>query len=124
MTSKPEISSTTLPESGSRIYRSGEGGNAFLPVMDVPGTDISKFMALQGTPRRQSLQGFDEDYVDIVDYIVRVTHRIWEEKGIGLIYDTYSQDIVIHTSDGHNYGRDKVVADSMKKMAAFPDGRV
>ncbi len=95
-----------------------------MPVMDVPGTDISKFMALQGTPRRQSMQGFDEDYVDIVDYIVRVTHRIWEEKGIGLIYDTYSQDVVIHTSDGHNYGRDKVVADSMKKMAAFPDGRV
>ncbi|MDB5078077.1 MAG: hypothetical protein JWP00_1, partial [Chloroflexi bacterium] len=112
-----------IPQSGSRTYAATEGTNQ-LAVMDVPGTDISKFMALQGTPRRQSLEGFDPDYVDIVDYIVRVTHRIWEEKGIGLIYDTYNQDIVIHTTEGKNYGRDKVVADSMKKMAAFPDCRV
>lgn len=97
---------------------------AQLPVMDVPGTDISKFMALQGTPRRQSMQGFDPDYVDIVDYIVRVTHRIWEEKAIGLIYDTYSQDALIHTSDGKSYGREKVIEDTIKKMAAFPDLRV
>jgi predicted ester cyclase len=95
-----------------------------LPVMEVPGTDISKFMALQGTPRRQSMRGFDTDYVDIVDYIIRVTHRIWEEKAVGLIYDTYSQDCIIHTSDGTTYGRDKVVADTIIKMAAFPDLRV
>ena len=95
-----------------------------LPVMEVPGTDISKFMALQGTPRRQSMQGFDTDYVDIVDYIVRVTHRIWEEKAIGLIYDTYSQDALIHTSDGNSYGRDRVVEETIKRIASFPDLRV
>ena len=38
--------------------------------------DISKLMN-PGTERRQSLRGFDDDYVDIVDYIVRCTHKIW-----------------------------------------------
>jgi hypothetical protein len=41
------------------------------------------------TRRRQSMRGFDPAYVDIVDYIVRITHRIWEQKDIGYIYDTY-----------------------------------
>lgn len=100
----------------------GEEGNQ-LPVMDVPGTDISYFMALQGTPPRQSMKGFDPDYVDIVDYIVRVTHRIWEEKAIGLIYDTYASNVIIHTTEGTVYGRDKVVADTAKGISAYPDLR-
>ena len=93
-------------------------------VMEVPGTDISKFMALQGTPRRQSMQGFDSDYVDIVDYIVRLTHRIWEERNLGLLYTAYAHNIMIHTSEGMVYGRDKVMADSVKSMAAYPDVRI
>ena len=52
--------------------------------------DIADFMAAAGTGRRQPMQGFDEDYVDIVDYIIRCTHKIWEQKGIGLIYTHYA----------------------------------
>lgn len=37
------------------------------------GLDIGKLLR-PGTERRQSLHGFDEDYVDIVDYIVRCTY--------------------------------------------------
>lgn len=74
--------------------------------------------------RRQSLRGFDEDYVDIVDYIIRGTYKIWEEKGLGRIYDHYRHNVIIHTSDGTTYGRDKVIADSTKTMAAFPDLRL
>ncbi|MDX1413776.1 MAG: hypothetical protein R3293_06265, partial [Candidatus Promineifilaceae bacterium] len=39
-------------------------------------------MASANSGRRQELEGFDEDYVDIVDYIVRCTHKIWEEGTI------------------------------------------
>ncbi len=95
-----------------------------LPVMEVIGTDYSKFVALQGTPRRQPMQGFDEDYVDIVDYIVRITHRIWEEKAVGLIYDTYSSDCIVHTSNGTTYGRDYMVADTLFRLASYPDLRI
>jgi predicted ester cyclase len=95
-----------------------------LPVMDVLLTDYSKFAALQGRPRRQSMRGFDEDYVDIIDYIVRVTHRIWEEKNVGLLYRHYAHNIGIYTADGMTYGRDKVIAETIKSIAAFPDVRI
>ena len=94
-----------------------------LEITDVPHTDISTLMN-PGPEKRQSMHGFDEDYVDIVDYIVRCTHKIWEEKGIGLIYNHYGHNVLIHTADGQTYGRDKVIADSIKTMAAFPDVRL
>jgi len=86
--------------------------------------DIADFMAAAGTGRRQPMQGFDEDYVDIVDYIIRCTHKIWEQKGIGLIYTHYAHNIFIETSDGITYGRDAVIAGSMRVMNAFPDVRL
>ena len=45
--------------------------------------------------RSQSMRGFEPGYVNIVDYIIRITHRIWEEKDIGYIYDTYSHDCTV-----------------------------
>ena len=85
--------------------------------------DIRKLMS-PGMEKRQSMQGFDEDYIDIVDYIVRCTYKIWEQKGVGLIYSHYRHNSLIHTSDGMTYGRDKVIADSIRTMAAFPDLRL
>ncbi len=92
-------------------------------ITDVPGVDISRLLK-PDPEKRQSMRGFDEKFVDIVDYIVRITHEIWEEKSIGRIYDTYAHNVLIHTTDGQTYGRDKVIADSIKTMAAFPDVRL
>ena len=36
-------------------------------------------------PRVQPMKGFDPIYTDIVDYIIRCTHRIWDERDVGLI---------------------------------------
>ena len=85
--------------------------------------DISKIMA-PGTERKQSLKGFDDDYVDIVDYIIRCTHKIWEEKGVGFIYSHYGHNIPIWTTDGLTYGREIVVENTLKTIAAFPDVRL
>ncbi|MDQ3248803.1 MAG: ester cyclase [Chloroflexota bacterium] len=92
-------------------------------ITDVPHTDISHLMN-PGPEKRQPMAGFDADYVDIVDYIVRCTHKIWEEGGIGRIYSHYQHNMIIHTADGTTYGRDKVIADSTKTMSAFPDVRL
>lgn len=73
---------------------------------------------------RQELGGFDPDYVDIVDYIVRITHRIWEQKDIGYIYDSYSHDCRVWDDVGLQYGRDKIVADTVHTNAAIPDIRL
>ncbi len=92
-------------------------------ITDVPHTDIDHLLN-PSTVRRQPMQGFAEEYVDIVDYIVRCTHKIWEEKAVGLIYTHYAHNVLIHTTDGQTYGRDKVIADTIKTLAAFPDVRL
>lgn len=45
------------------------------------------------TKRDQDLPGFDPQFRDFVDYVLKITHQIWEEKGIGVIYDTYHNNI-------------------------------
>lgn len=73
---------------------------------------------------RQSMQGFEPTYVNIVDYIIRITHRIWEEKDVGYIYDTYAQDCMVYDDFGLGSGRDRVVAHTVGSLNAFPDTRV
>jgi predicted ester cyclase len=74
--------------------------------------------------RRQRMRGFEDTYVDIVDFIVRVTHRVWEEKDIGYIYDTYRHNARVTDDSGLQYGRDKIVADTVQTINAFPDVRL
>lgn len=89
------------------------------PVPSVVMRDISEILAPQD--RRQRLKGFDPDYADIVDYIVRCTHRIWEEKNVGLIRTHYSVDCLLHTLAGEIRGVDAVVANTIRTLSAFPD---
>lgn len=76
------------------------------------------------THRAQAMRGFDPQYVDIIDYIVRITHRIWEQKDIGYIYDTYRHNSRVTDDAGLQYGRDKIVADTVHTINAFPDIRL
>ncbi len=88
------------------------------------GYGIEDMVKADQRKRRQSMDGFDDDYIDIVDYIIRCTHKIWEEKSVGLIYTHYKENIAIHTSDGLTYGVEAVVESTLKAMAAFPDVRL
>lgn len=74
--------------------------------------------------RQQSLEGFDPKFTDFVDYIIRITHEIWEEKAIGKLYDYYANTVQIHTSGGTIYGRDAVLAGTIATLAAYPDRRL
>ena len=72
----------------------------------------------------QSMDGFDPDYVSIVEYIIRCTHKIWEEKAIGLIYTHYAHTTPVHLTDAELYGRDQMVEGTVRTLAAFPDLRL
>jgi predicted ester cyclase len=76
------------------------------------------------TERRQPMRGFEDTYVDIIDFIVRATHRIWEEKDIGYIYDIYRHNAHVTDDAGPQYGRDRVVAETVQTINAFPDLRI
>ena len=91
-------------------------------VLDARYHDIGPLLHPDGS-RRQPLRGFQEDYVDIVHYIVKCTHDIWEGRGIGLIYTHYTQNARVHSSDGMTYGRDAMVENTIQRQAAFPNAR-
>ena len=91
-----------------------------MSAIPVAGRDIGELLAGQGE-RRQDLAGFEPTYVDIVDYIIRCTYRIWEEKDLGLIVSHYAPDIIVHTMTGPSTGRDTVIAATARTLSAFPD---
>lgn len=72
----------------------------------------------------QSMRGFDDDYANIVDYIVKCTHKIWEQRQIGLIYTHYLNNAQIHTPSGDIYGSEQVVANTIQTLDMFPDRRL
>lgn len=74
-------------------------------------------------PRSQALDGFDDIYTDIVDYIIRCTHKIWDERDIGLIYTHYTHNCVLYGTTGTIYNREDVVRDTIQRLVSFPERR-
>ncbi len=79
---------------------------------------------LEPGPQRQMLPGFEPVYRDFVDYIMRCTHRIWEEKNVGLCRTHYSEDCQIHTMAGPVVGREAVTQNTITTLSATPDRRL
>lgn len=79
---------------------------------------------LEVRPRRMPLDGFEPVYSDFVDYIIRCTHRIWEEKNIGLCRTHYAPDVVMHTLAGPACGAESVVQGTISSIAASSDRQV
>ena len=76
---------------------------------------------LEEGPPRQPLDGFEPVYRDVVDYIVRCTHRIWEEKNVGLCRTHYTDDTVMHTLAGPASGLDAVTQGTVGTLATYAD---
>lgn len=76
---------------------------------------------LQQRPRVQDLPGFEPAYSDFVDYIIRCTHRIWEEKNVGLCRTHYGADCRMHTLAGPTVGAEAVVQNTVGALAASAD---
>ncbi|MCS6835313.1 MAG: ester cyclase [Anaerolineae bacterium] len=83
-----------------------------------------RFMVDAQGQRRHAMEGFDPKFADFVEYILKITHEIWEEKAIGKLYDYYANTVQIHTSDGTIHGREAVMAATIATLAAYPDRRL
>lgn len=70
------------------------------------------------------MKGFDPEFADLPDYIVKITERIWEGRGIDLIRRWYAPDCVVYTSMGPFRGVEAVVAGTLDTLNAFPDRRL
>lgn len=76
---------------------------------------------LEHGPARQALDGFEPVYRDFVDYIVRCTHRIWEEKNVGLCRTHYDEDCVLHMLAGPAAGVKVVTQNTIGSLASQAD---
>jgi predicted ester cyclase len=85
--------------------------------------DLAQDLSTEGAGG-SAMQGFNLKFADIVDYIIKITHEIWEERGIGRLYDYYGTNIRVHTSDGDIYTREKVIENTIQALAAVPDLRL
>jgi predicted ester cyclase len=91
-----------------------------LPITKVATTDLSELLNPVGG-QRMALPGFDAEFVDFPDYIIRITDRIWHERNVELCLKYYAPDSVIHTQGGQIIGAQIVVDNTHATLKAFPD---
>lgn len=71
-----------------------------------------------------ALPGFDPEFADVPDYIVKITERIWEGRGIGLIRDWYAHDCVVRGTSGVTTGAEAVVSATVDTLRVLPERRL
>ena len=118
--SKHDPSATAAPPQARVVSEALDGSPPL--VLQVERRDFVDLVPTDRA-RTQSLRGFDPCYTDIVDYIVRCTHRIWDERDIGLIYSHYTHNAVLYSTLGAIYNREDVVRDTIQRLVTFPERR-
>ena len=68
---------------------------------------------------KQSLDGFEKTYQNIIDYIVRITYKIWEDRNVDYILETYSPTSKVYDDYGLQLGNQKIVDDTHHTTGAF-----
>ncbi len=69
----------------------------------------------------QPLRGFEQTYQNIIDYIVRITYRIWEDRDVEYIGDTYCDASQVFDDYGLQRGSQKIIQDTHHTTGAFSD---
>ncbi|MCH9696437.1 MAG: ester cyclase [Gammaproteobacteria bacterium] len=69
----------------------------------------------------QSMRGFEETYQNIIDYIVRITYKIWEDRDVEYIADTYAANSEVFDDYGLQHGCQKIISDTHHTTSAFTD---
>ncbi len=70
---------------------------------------------------KQSMRGFEETYQNIIDYIVRITYKIWEDRDVEYIGATYSDTSQVYDDYGLQLGSQKIIEDTYHTTGAFSD---
>jgi predicted ester cyclase len=100
----------------------GEGVPGSGPVLQVERRDFVDLVP-ENRSRVQPMRGFDPIYTDIVDYIVRCTHRIWDERDVGLIYTHYTHNPYVYLTTKTLYSREDIVYDTIQRLVSLPERR-
>ncbi|HCW85517.1 MAG TPA: polyketide cyclase, partial [Rhodobacteraceae bacterium] len=67
------------------------------------------------------MKGFSNRWSDFPDYILGITHEIWEERQLRTLDHYYAEDIVMRFPSGLAQGNAGVIDGTMATLAEFPD---
>lgn len=68
------------------------------------------------------MRGFDNRWRDFPDYILGITHEIWEERGLGArMRDYYHPDVIVRTPGGVSLGEPASTWATMATLTELPD---
>jgi hypothetical protein len=70
------------------------------------------------------MKGFDKKWKDFPDYILGMTHEIWEGRNIASLHDYYTKDIPVRSPGSIVKGNTNVITATMATLAEFPDRRL
>ena len=67
------------------------------------------------------MKGFDKEFLNIADYILTITYRIWEGKNPQLCTKYYSKQCPVYTLAGITIGVDEVITNTKNTLVTFPN---
>ncbi|MCB1402285.1 MAG: nuclear transport factor 2 family protein, partial [Rhodobacteraceae bacterium] len=70
------------------------------------------------------MKGFDPRFADLPDYILKITHEIWEERRLRTLDHYYAPDIPMRFPAGIVHGNRGTIDGTLATLAEFPDRRL
>lgn len=70
------------------------------------------------------MEGFDEKFADFPDYILGITHEIWEMRRISSLRRYYAPNLLVRSPESIVEGCDKVIAATLATQTEFPDRKL
>ncbi len=67
------------------------------------------------------MKGFNSKFTSFPDYILGITHEIWEEKQVETLHHYYSEDIVVRSPSSVVIGNKAVIDATYATLDEFPD---
>ena len=67
------------------------------------------------------MEGFDSEFKNLKDYILKITYRIWEERGVERIRDYYGEKALVKTPTSVSDNVEDVISSTYKTLQMFPD---
>ena len=67
------------------------------------------------------MNGFDSEFKNLKDYILKITYRIWEERGVERIRDYYGEKAPVKTPTSVSYSVEDVISSTWDTLKMFPD---
>lgn len=67
------------------------------------------------------MKGFDKEFRDLPDYILKITKEIWEDRGLATLHRYYAPDLPMRFPSGLVTGNQAVIDGTLATLAEFPD---